>query len=63
MFKHTDEEKKEAAKQAKGDIAVSSEVIVKDKMKGIKMEGGSKINPRETEDLYLVDDNLKKMSK
>ena len=35
--------------------------MVKDKMKGLNMEGGSKMN--KAEDLNLVDDNLKRMSK
>ena len=37
--------------------------MVKDKITGLKLEGGSKINPSQKEDLKLVDDNLKKLSK
>lgn len=62
MFKHSEQQEKEAAQLAKTDINVSSEGIVKKSTKDLNMEGGSRINRQDNESLKHVNENLKRLS-
>jgi hypothetical protein len=65
LFKHSKEDKEAAAKKTKDEIQVSSEAIVKDKMKDLQLEGGSVrlSTSNSADDFQMLDESLKGLSK
>lgn len=59
LFRHTQEEKEKAMKQAKGETKLSSDAIVKEKLKDLQLEGGSRSRYVETKG---VSDQIKTLN-